>query len=76
MNRNLGDVFGQLVPGFDPPNGIGSSTGFQSLRGRAISVLIDGVPLSDNSGLSRQPRTIDPAAIKRVEIVRGQSTLY
>jgi len=76
VNRNLGDVLGRLVPGFGPPNGIGSSIDFQSLRGRAASVLIDGVPISENVGLGRELRSLDPAAIERIEIVRGPTALY
>jgi len=76
VNRNLGDVLGRVVPGFGPPNGIGSSIDFQSLRGRAASVLIDGVPISENVGLGRELRSLDPATIERVEIVRGSTALY
>ncbi|WP_342597250.1 TonB-dependent receptor [Cyanobacterium aponinum UTEX 3222] len=76
ISRNLNDILGRLVPGFGPPNGFGSSSDFQSLRGRAPVVLIDGVPLSDSSGLGRQLRTIDPASIERIEVVRGSSSLY
>ena len=74
VSRSLQDILSREVPG------LGSSTQSrnqfgQNLRGRGISVLVDGVPLSTNT----QPRglqTISPNAIERVEVVRGPNAIY
>ncbi len=72
---SLGDVLGQLVPGLGVSTGSPSSYG-QSLRGRTISVMIDGVPQSTTRNTSRDLTTIDPAMIERVEIIRGATAIY
>jgi iron complex outermembrane receptor protein len=43
LSRNLTDILGFTVPGLSPSNKASVSFG-QNLRGRSISVLIDGVP--------------------------------
>jgi iron complex outermembrane receptor protein len=76
ITSDLGAILAQAVPGLAPSSGTLSNYG-QTLRGRDISVLIDGVP--QNTPLrnaSRWLRTIDPTAIERVEVVRGASALY
>jgi iron complex outermembrane receptor protein len=64
------------VPGFSPAKASTSNSGFK-LRGRNALILIDGVPqstpLRDGSlGL----RTIDAAALQRIEVIKGSSSLY
>ncbi|NEP59680.1 MAG: TonB-dependent receptor [Symploca sp. SIO2G7] len=73
--RNLSEILGKLVPGFSPTTQTSSIFG-QTLRGRNISVLIDGVPQSTNRNAQRDFRTIDPGVIERIEIVRGPSAIY
>jgi iron complex outermembrane receptor protein len=48
------------------------------LRGRNPLVLIDGIPQTTNgsSFFGRELRTIDPAAVERIEVVRGPSAVY
>lgn len=75
LTRNLQDILGRLVPGLAPPTQSSSNFG-QSLRGRNILVLIDGVPQSTSRNAFRDLRTIDPAAIERIEVVRGPSAIY
>jgi iron complex outermembrane recepter protein len=76
LTRNLGDILGKLVPGFGPPNQL-RTTRAQTLRGREPLILVDGVPLNTNFRVNRQElRSIDPAAIERVEVVRGPSAIY
>lgn len=61
----LGDILGKLVPGF----GLGRespSTFTQTLRGRNINVLIDGVPQSTNRNGARILTLIDPSAVERI----------
>lgn len=75
LTRNLQDILGNLVPGLAPPTQSSSNFG-QSLRGRNTLVLIDGVPQSTSRNAFRDLRTIDPAAIERIEVVRGPSAIY
>ena len=71
----LGDILGKLVPGFalgrESP-----STFTQTLRGRNINVLIDGVPQSTNRNGARILTLIDPSAVERIEVIRGATAIY
>jgi iron complex outermembrane receptor protein len=74
-HRNLGDALGKLVPGF----GLGSegtSTFGQTLRGRNVLVMIDGVPQSSLRNVQHDLRGIDLSAVERVEVVRGTTAIY
>ncbi|MBV5261431.1 TonB-dependent siderophore receptor [Synechococcus moorigangaii CMS01] len=75
LNRDLSGILAKLVPGLSPSTETSSIFG-QTLRGRNISVLIDGVPQSTNRNAQRDLRNIDPAVIERIEIVRGPSAIY
>lgn len=75
-SRNIGEALANQVPGFAPPTQTTSTYG-QTLRGRDVSVLIDGVPQTTNiQSFGREFRTIDPSAIERIEVVRGSSAIY
>ena len=71
----LGDILGKLVPGFalgrESP-----STFTQTLRGRNINVLIDGIPQSTNRNGARILTLIDPSAVERIEVIRGATAIY
>lgn len=71
----LGEVLAKAVPGLGGATGTQSTYG-QPLRGRSISVLIDGVPLSTTRSVSHDLHTIDPASVERVEVLRGASAIY
>ncbi|MBG1270234.1 TonB-dependent siderophore receptor [Nostoc sp. WHI] len=76
LSTNLTDILAKTVPGFGSPTNRSNIFG-QTLRGRNISVLIDGVP--QNSNLQSIPAalsTIDPSAIERIEVVRGPNAIY
>ncbi|MEL6401997.1 MAG: TonB-dependent receptor [Cyanobacteria bacterium J06626_4] len=76
LNQDLGDILSQLVPGFSAPTGRTNTFG-QTLRGREISVLIDGIPQNTNLGsIPAFLTTIDPQAIERIEVVRGPNAIY
>jgi len=75
VSRDIGEILGQLVPGLGPSTGSLSNFG-QSLRGRETSVLIDGVPQSTNRNVFRNLQNIDPAAIERIEVLRGPTAIY
>lgn len=75
ITPDLGAALGQLVPGFATSTGTTSEFG-QSLRGRTLAVLIDGVPQSTSRNAFRTLRTIDPDAIERIEVLRGPTAVY
>ena len=50
---------------------------YQNLRGRSILVLIDGIPQSTPlRATDRDIRSIDPATVERIEIVKGATSIY
>ena len=75
LTNSLPDALGYLVPGLAPGSQSQSVFG-QNLRGRRALVLIDGIPQATTRNVSRDLTTIDPAAIERVEVIRGATALY
>jgi iron complex outermembrane recepter protein len=74
-SRNLIEILGKTIPGLASPTQSASNFGL-TLRGRNPQILIDGVPQSTTRNASRDLRTIDTAAIERIEVVRGPSAIY
>lgn len=76
LSRDLQDILSQQVPGISPPTQ--TSDPGASLRGRNPQVLIDGVPVRSNLSTvqARDLRTIDPASIENIEVLRGPTSLY
>ncbi|MGB3636255.1 MAG: TonB-dependent receptor [Rivularia sp. (in: cyanobacteria)] len=76
LSTNLADILAKTVPGFGSPTNRSNTFG-QTLRGRNISVLIDGVPQNGNlQSIPAALTTIDPSAIERIEVVRGPNAIY
>ena len=75
FDPNLTTILGRLVPGLSPPQGDGRTEDF-TIRGRPVFLLIDGVPQNSNSGFGTEFFAIDPAAIERIEVVRGASAIF
>lgn len=75
INQNLGDLLAQVVPGLGAGMQAPGLHG-QSLRGRNVAVLIDGIPQSTTRNVMRDLSTIDPAMIERVEVLRGATAIY
>lgn len=74
--RSLGQILPKLVPGMSL-NDTSFDTGTsQQIRGRQINVLIDGVPQLSSPTVQFDLNHIDPAAIERIEIVRGATAIY
>lgn len=73
--QELGGILGQLVPGLGAGDNSVSNY-YQSLRGRGILVLIDGIAQRSNRGVSRQLSTISPSNIERIEIISGATAIY
>lgn len=76
VNSNPADILAMSVPGLGVSSGSTSNWG-QTLRGRQILVLIDGVPQSTplRNG-SMDVRVIDPYAIERIEVIKGATSIY
>lgn len=74
-HRNLGETLGKLVPGLSLGSQSASTFG-QTLRGRAVLVMIDGVPQSSLRNVQHDLQGIDLSAVERVEIVRGTTAIY
>ncbi|HET9449676.1 MAG TPA: TonB-dependent receptor, partial [Aggregicoccus sp.] len=73
--RSLGEALGKVVPGLALGNE-STSTFSQTMRGRNILVLVDGVPQSAIRNVQHDLASIDPAAVERVEVVRGTTAIY
>lgn len=76
ISTNISNILAQTVPGLAINSNTTSNVG-QTLRGRNVLIMIDGIPQSTplRNG-SRDIRTIDPSAIERVEIVKGATAVY
>lgn len=76
VNNNLSDILANGVPGMGFNTNRSSNLG-QTMRGRGILVMIDGVPQSTplRNG-ARDIRALDPVAIERVEIIKGATAIY
>lgn len=73
--RKVADILGTLVPALSPSTGTMTNYA-QTLRGRNLLVLIDGVPQNASRDTFRQLNSISPESIDRIEIVSGASSLY
>jgi iron complex outermembrane receptor protein len=76
ITPNLGDILENRVSGLAPSTGLSSNFG-QTLRGRSLLIMIDGVPQSTplRNG-SMDLRALDPAVIERIEVVKGATAIY
>lgn len=76
ISNNLSEILANTVPGLGFNTNRTSNLG-QTMRGRGILVMIDGVPQSTplRNGM-RDIRSIDPAAIERVEVIKGATAIY
>lgn len=76
VSSDITDILGKEVPGLAPGAQTGNSTG-QSLRGRNALIMIDGI--SQSSPLRNgevDMRSIDAAAIERIEVIKGATAIY
>ena len=74
-SNSVADIMNE-VPGLALSTSQTSNTG-QTLRGRKMLVLIDGIPQSTplRNG-SRDINTIDPNVIERIEVIKGATAIY
>lgn len=76
VNPSIASVLGNTIPGLGTATNKATNSG-QTLRGRQVLVLIDGIPQSTPlMNGSRDIRTIDPAVIERVEVIKGATSIY
>ncbi|WBA81740.1 TonB-dependent receptor [Endozoicomonas sp. GU-1] len=73
--QKLADILEQAVPGFGPSTQTVTDR-TQSLRGRKVLVLIDGISQAENRQISRQLNSIRPENIERIEVISGASAIY
>ena len=76
VSPNVNNILANAVPSLGLGTNTTSNTG-QTLRGRNPLILIDGIPQSTplRAG-GRDMRTIDPATIERIEVVKGATAIY
>lgn len=76
VNSDITSILQYTVPSLGTNSGQTSNTG-QTLRGRQVLVLIDGIPQSTplRNG-ARDLRVIDPSVIERIEVIKGASSIY
>lgn len=76
VNSDITSILQYTVPSLATSSGQTSNTG-QTLRGRQVLVLIDGIPQSTplRNG-ARDLRVIDPSVIERIEVIKGASSIY
>ena len=76
LNPDMSIILGLAVPSIGLSSNTTSNRS-QTLRGRQILVLIDGVPQSTPlRNTDRDLRTISPYAIERIEVIEGATSLY
>ena len=73
--RKVADILAQLVPSLAPSSGNASNYG-QTMRGRNVLVMIDGVSQTGSRDVSRQLNSISPSMIERIEIISGATSIY
>lgn len=75
VSGSVSDALAKIVPGLGQPTHSMSLQG-QTLRGRKVLVLIDGVPQNVIRDGLRNLTTIHPSAIERIEVVPGATAIY
>ena len=76
ISSNLATMMGNAVPGLGPSTNKANNSG-QTLRGRQVLVLIDGIPQSTPlMNGSKDIRSIDPGVIERIEVIKGATSIF
>ncbi|MDR2224353.1 MAG: TonB-dependent receptor [Flavobacteriaceae bacterium] len=76
ITTDISTILSNVVPGLGGATNKGSSYS-QTLRGRPLLVLIDGIPQSTPlMNGARDIRSISPFAIERVEVIKGATAIY
>ncbi|MEP5338345.1 MAG: TonB-dependent receptor [Algibacter sp.] len=73
---NISEILEFAVPGLAPSTGTYSNWG-QTLRGRNLLVMIDGIPQSTPLRNAKVDlKTINPNDIARIEVIKGATAIY
>ncbi|XAH25468.1 TonB-dependent receptor [Xylophilus sp. GW821-FHT01B05] len=72
---NLAAMLTKSVPGLSDSSRNLTDFG-QTLRGRNVLVLVDGIPLNTNRDSSRNLINIEPSRIERIEVLRGSNAIF
>ncbi|MGH2623280.1 MAG: TonB-dependent receptor, partial [Sphingobacterium sp.] len=76
INTSVSAVLGNTIPGLGTSTKKATNNG-QTLIGRQVLVLIDGIPQSTPlMNGARDIRTLDPAIIQKVEVIKGATSIY
>jgi iron complex outermembrane receptor protein len=75
VGQSVADLLTNFVPGMAPSSQTLTNTS-QTLRGRSVLVLIDGVPMTTSRNISRDLFNISAANIESIEVVNGGSSVY
>lgn len=76
FTTNLTTMLGNLVPGLAVSTNKTDNIG-QTLRGRPLIILIDGIPQSTPLMPSGKDfRSIDPFFLQRIEVIKGATSMY
>lgn len=71
------EILAKTVPGLGPPPSASTPRSVvQTLRGRNVAILVDGIPQTSNYGLDRELRAIEPNQVQQIEVVRGPTAIY
>ena len=73
--KNVAEILGKVVPGMAPSSQTLTNFG-QTLRGRDVLVLVDGVPLRTSRNVSRDLFNILPSSVESIEVIHGGSAAY
>jgi len=76
ISPDMSNILGFTVPGLALSSNT-TSNRYQTLRGKGILILIDGIPQSTPLRTTdRDIRSIDPSVIERIEILKGATSIY
>lgn len=76
VTTDITQILANEVPGLAPSAQTNSNVG-QSLRGRSVLIMIDGIPQSTplrNGEVDL--RSIDPAVLERIDVIKGATAIY
>lgn len=73
--RKVADILAQLVPSLGVSSGTSTNYG-QTMRGRDVMILIDGVSQTGSRDVARQLNSISAGMIERIEVLSGATSIY
>lgn len=76
ITTDITSILANEVPGLAPSAQTNSNVG-QSLRGRAVLIMVDGIPQSTPLRNGEVDiRSIDPVVLERVDVLKGATAIY